>query len=47
VTLEGEETKALARDAAGRVSSISDSSTTVDIDRDQAGILTGVTVSEL
>jgi YD repeat-containing protein len=47
VTLEGEETKALARDADGRVSSISDSSTTVDIDRDEAGILTGTTVTEL
>jgi YD repeat-containing protein len=43
--LESEPTWTLARDADGRVESISDPSTTVAIDRDPDGTLTGTTVT--
>lgn len=43
--VEGGPTWTISRSADGNVESLTDSSTTVDVDRDEAGIVTGTTVS--
>jgi hypothetical protein len=46
VAVEGGATWTISRNADGSVASLSDASTTVDVDRDEAGTVTGTTVSE-
>jgi YD repeat-containing protein len=46
VALEGGATWSVTRNANGSVASLSDSSTTVDVDRDAGGVVSGTTVTE-
>ena len=47
VAVEGQSAWVISRNPDGSVAGISDGSTDVDVDRDEAGIVTGTTVTDL